>query len=101
MPMLMSVLFLGILATAMMAAPAQKSGPCDRACLEGFADQYLAAMVARDASRAPFAKNLIFTENAVVLPPTEGLWFTPSGLGNGWAAPLFKQRRFESSGLGG
>ncbi|MBN2059897.1 MAG: hypothetical protein JW882_05710, partial [Deltaproteobacteria bacterium] len=27
--------------------------PCDRACLEGIADQYLTAMVAHDASRAP------------------------------------------------
>ena len=40
------------------------------------------AMVAHDASKAPFAKNLIFTENTVKLPPTEGLWFTASGLGD-------------------
>jgi hypothetical protein len=46
------------------------------------ADQYLAAMVAHDASRAPFAKNLILTESAVKIPPTEGLWFTSSGLGS-------------------
>jgi hypothetical protein len=56
--------------------------PCDRACLEGIADQYLAAMVAHDASQAPFAENLIFTENTIKLPPTEGLWFTASGLGD-------------------
>ena len=55
---------------------------CDRACLEGIADQYLAAMVAHDASQAPFAENLIFTENTIKLPPTEGLWFTASGLGD-------------------
>ena len=54
---------------------------CDRACLEGIADQYLAAMVAHDASQAPFAEDFIFTENTVKLPPTEGLWFTASGLG--------------------
>ena len=28
---------------------------CDRECLEGFVDQYLAEMVAHDPSRAPFA----------------------------------------------
>ncbi|MBN1831956.1 MAG: hypothetical protein JW896_07580 [Deltaproteobacteria bacterium] len=56
--------------------------PCDRACLEGIADQYLAAMVAHDASQAPFAKDFILTENTVKLPPTEGLWFTASGLGD-------------------
>jgi hypothetical protein len=55
---------------------------CDRTCLEGIADQYLAAMVAHDASKAPFADNVIFTENTIKLPLTEGLWFTASGLGD-------------------
>ncbi|MBN1905704.1 MAG: hypothetical protein JW927_11460 [Deltaproteobacteria bacterium] len=55
---------------------------CDRACLEGIADQYLAAMVAHDASKAPFADNVIFTENTIKLPLTEGLWFTASGMGD-------------------
>lgn len=55
---------------------------CDRKCLEGIADQYLAAMVAHDASMAPFAKNVIFTENTIKLPLTEGLWFTSSGMGD-------------------
>ena len=64
------------------AAPAEKPASCDRACLEGIADQYLSAMVAHDASKAPFAKGLIFTENTIKLPPTEGLWFTASGLGD-------------------
>jgi hypothetical protein len=60
---------------------AAQNKSCDRACLEGMVNQYLAAMVAHNASKAPFAKNLIFTENAVKLPPTEGLWFTSTGLG--------------------
>jgi hypothetical protein len=79
---LVAVFVVGIFAVGIAGAQAQKSGSCDRACLEGMADQYLAAMVAHDASRAPFAKNLIFTENTVKLPPTEGLWFTSSGLGD-------------------
>jgi hypothetical protein len=58
------------------------SSPCDRACLENIADQYLNAMVAHDAAKAPFANNVIFTENTIKLPLTEGLWFTSSGLGN-------------------
>jgi hypothetical protein len=74
----LAIFFVGIFAVAQ----AQKTSSCDRACLEGIADQYLAAMVAHDASKAPFAKNLIFTENAIKLPPTEGLWFTSSGLGD-------------------
>jgi hypothetical protein len=69
-----------VLAAGIFAAQAQIKGACDRTCLESIADQYLAAMVAHDASQAPFAPNLIFTENAVKLPPTEGLWFTASGL---------------------
>jgi hypothetical protein len=39
-------------------------------------------MVAHDASKAPFAKNFKFTEDTVKLPPTEGLWFTSTGLGD-------------------
>lgn len=76
------ILFVCVFAAGVFAAQAQKSGACDRACLEGIADQYLAAMVAHDASKAPLAKNLIFTENTIKLPPTEGLWFTASGLGD-------------------
>jgi hypothetical protein len=71
-----------IFSAGIFAAQAQQSGACDRTCLESIADQYLAAMVAHDASRAPLAKNLIFTENTIKLPPTEGLWFTASGLGD-------------------
>jgi hypothetical protein len=71
-----------LLAAGIAAAQNKNTGSCDRACLEGMVNQYLAAMVAHDASKAPFAKNLIFTEDAVKLPPTEGLWFTSTGLGD-------------------
>ncbi len=60
----------------------KKPSPCNRACLENTVNLYLAAMVAHNASKAPFAKNLRFTEDAVKLPPTEGLWFTSTGLGD-------------------
>jgi len=79
---LLVIFIIGVFTVGLAAAQAKKSSSCDRSCLEGIADQYLAAMVAHDASKAPFAKNLIFTENTVKLPPTEGLWFTSSGLGN-------------------
>src|ERR1017187_4418097 len=36
---------------------------CDRACLDGFANQYLSALLAHDPSRAPLAKTVTFTEN--------------------------------------
>jgi hypothetical protein len=82
MKKMQAFVFAGIFAAATAAAHAQNSQSCDRACLEGIADQYLAAMVAHDATRAPFAKNVIFTENTIKLPLTEGLWFTASGLGD-------------------
>jgi hypothetical protein len=55
---------------------------CDRYCLIDFADRYLTAMVAHDASKAPMAKGVKFTENTAELPFTEGLWYTATGLGN-------------------
>src|SRR3954463_15242478 len=43
-------------------APAAAGG-CDRACLVGFVDQYLDALVAQDPKRLPVAANVKFTEN--------------------------------------
>jgi hypothetical protein len=54
---------------------------CDRACLEGLVDQYLAAMVAHDRSRLPLAKDVKFTEDGVRLEPGDALWATAGGLG--------------------
>jgi len=67
------------------AAPAQEVNPpqsCQRACLEGIVDKYLAAMAAHKVDPALFAPNVRFTENGVQLPfGTEGLWATASGVG--------------------
>ena len=49
---------------------------CDRACLNGFADQYMAALLKRDPSRLPWVSHPKFTENNVALPLGEGLWNT-------------------------
>jgi hypothetical protein len=54
---------------------------CNRACLNGFVDQYLAAMVAHDPSRLPLAKNVKFTEDGVPLKLGDALWATATGLG--------------------
>jgi hypothetical protein len=82
MKKLPAVVFIGISALVFAACRVPQSGLCDRACLQGVADQYIAAMVAHDASRAPFAPEVKFTENTVKLPLTEGLWFTASGVGD-------------------
>jgi hypothetical protein len=55
---------------------------CDRACLEGFVDRYLAAVAADDPSAVPLARNVRFTENGQVLPVGEGLWKSLKSVGN-------------------
>ena len=58
-------------------AGAQSSGTsCDRACLLGIADTYLAALAAHDPSKAPLAPTARFTEQAQPLKVGEGLWRT-------------------------
>jgi len=57
---------------------AQPAPSCDRACLEGFVDRYLEALVAHDPSRAPFAANVKVTENGQNLGIGQGLWKTAS-----------------------
>jgi hypothetical protein len=50
------------------------TGPCDRACLEGFVDTYLDAWVARDAKKLPLAPNAKYTENGQRLELGDGSW---------------------------
>ena len=61
-------------ATFARAGQAAGAGGCDRACLNGIADRYLAALVAHDPAKAPLAPNAKFTEQAKVLPVGDGLW---------------------------
>jgi len=70
--------FGGILAMSPLRAADQ---PCDRACLEGFVNDYLAAMVAHDPKRLPVTANVKFTEDDVALKLGDALWGTASGLG--------------------
>ncbi len=59
------------------AAPA----PCDRTCQTGIVDQFLAALVAHDAKKAPLAKTVRYTENGQDLALGDGFWGTASGIG--------------------
>lgn len=59
------------------------SKKCDRQCLEGYVNKYLDAMVVNDTSKAPFADNARYTENADEISLTnisKGLWTRASGL---------------------
>jgi hypothetical protein len=57
------------------------SGPCDRACLEGFVERYLDAAIAHDPGLLPLAKKVKFTENGQRLPLPDGHWKTMIGKG--------------------
>jgi hypothetical protein len=69
-----------VMTSALIAASgtafAQTGQACDRACLLGIADAYLAALVAHDPAKAPMAPNAKFTEQAQVLKVGDGLWKT-------------------------
>lgn len=58
------------------------SSDCDRICLNGFVDQYLAALAAHDPSRLPVADNVRFTEDSAPLKFGDGLWQTITGVGS-------------------
>jgi hypothetical protein len=67
-------------ASSAWAAESRPSPACDRACLYGVLDQYLAALRAHDATKAPWAARVVNTENNVELMPGDGLWGTLSSL---------------------
>jgi len=55
---------------------------CDRTCLEGLIDQYLAAVVAHDPSKLSLSKDVKYSENYQMLEVGDGFWKTASGVGN-------------------
>ncbi|MBZ5694301.1 MAG: hypothetical protein LAN36_02955 [Acidobacteriia bacterium] len=54
---------------------------CDRACLEGLANQYLAALVAHDPKRLPLAADVKYTEQDQVMDVGDGFWGTATAIG--------------------
>jgi len=71
-----------ILVLLPVAVLAQAKVACDRACLEGYVDKYMDAMLSHQASPLLFSKDCKFTENGVRLPlGGEGLWYSMSGKG--------------------
>lgn len=78
--LLFALLLSGV--TAQSSSAAAKAGDCDRACLEGFVGQYMAAVAVHDPSKLPTTANVKYTENNVQMPLGEGLWQTSDGWGN-------------------
>jgi hypothetical protein len=55
---------------------------CDRACLEGVMNQYLAAVVKHDPKVLPLSEDVMYTENSQVIKVGDGFWKTAEGVGN-------------------
>lgn len=70
---------LALSANLALAASSNPAIDCDRACLDKFADIYLDAMLKKDVSRLPLAKDVKFTENGVQMKVGDGLWNTING----------------------
>jgi hypothetical protein len=54
---------------------------CDRACLNGIVEKYIAGMAAHDPAKVPIARGTRYTENGVELPLPDGLWRTVGTIG--------------------
>jgi len=87
------VLLAALIAASLAPVPARAQSPappvdynpsfnydCDRACLNGFADDFLAALVAHDPSRLPLDREVKYTENGQALKLGDGFWGTASAL---------------------
>lgn len=83
--LLIFVAISAISARAQSAAPPADYDPnfnydCDRACLNSYLDQVLAAMAAHDSSSLQLARDVKYTENGQLLKIGDGFWGTASGL---------------------
>ena len=70
-------------ASAQIAGVPAKKHSCQRGCLQGYVDKYLAAMRDKKVDPGLFARDVRFTENGVRMPlGNEGLWFDTSSIGH-------------------
>jgi len=79
--LVVSLLFSCIIAVGAGQAQRGVSGACDRACLQGFVDQYLDAWIARDPKKLPLTANAKYTENGQRLEFGDGSWNVAVGKG--------------------
>ena len=109
-PRLSCVLVAVLLAACSGASRSAPDAPdCDRACLEALINQFMAAMVAHDASALPLNDSFVYVENNQNLQPGEGSWQTLQSFGNyrhyfadpeaGQAAIITTLRENNSAGL--
>src|ERR1700722_16521400 len=78
---LVAALLTGYLGASVRASTGPIPLNCDRACLEGLVNQYLAALVKHDPSGLPLSEDVIYTENDQVMKVGDGFWKTAAGTG--------------------
>jgi hypothetical protein len=71
-----------VMGSGISLANSAESDQCDRHCLEGFADRYLAAMLTHDPSKLPMASDVKYTENQDRVPMGSGIWRDADMLSN-------------------
>jgi hypothetical protein len=64
---------------ALTCAAVQAADSCDRACLIGIADAYLAAIAAHAPKTAPLSDEIVFVENIKRTKPGAGIWADAAG----------------------
>ena len=69
----------GLGASILLLVNAASAADCDRACLNGFVDQYVEALIAHDPARLPLASKAKFTENGQEIPLGDALWLHAGG----------------------
>ena len=79
--MFVRIIRFAALAAGCTASAFAAADDCDRACLKGLLDQYLAAVMKHDPQAAPLSAGFRQTENAVVVRTGAGAWKTVTGLG--------------------
>jgi len=73
----LTVVMLGMNAATSPSAShlqAAVGSPCDRSCLIGMVDRYLAAMVKHDPAGLPLGGSVKYTENPATIQLGDGLW---------------------------
>src|ERR1700683_2696147 len=78
----LAALLAGALLGQTKSSPAQAGTPaCDRACLEGFVNQYLDALLAHNVFGLPLAPKVKFSENDQLLDLGDGMWNVTTSIG--------------------
>ena len=79
--LLLAALFIPAAITAQQLPVGPIPLDCDRQCLEGVVNDYLAAVVAHDPARLPLSADVRYSENDQSLDIGDGFWGTASGIG--------------------